>query len=154
SGSAGGAGDQGAAEQSLGVYRRLEGSRPQGGAKAPDLAPCGGREQVLAPAPGSDRDDVVDTGMQAGPRRLILLHHPGQTGVGQMAARISDGGHVVDDITERGGLDEQNLGHRWAAFAGPTPSPFSREGGVGAEGRSYTASGCLSRDTIPADVIL
>src|SRR6266849_4972092 len=112
SGSANGAGDQGGAEQALGVYGSLEGSRPKHGAKAPDLAPRGGRKQTLAPAPGGDRDYVIDAGMQTCQRRIILLHHPGQPGVGQMSARIGDGRHMVDDITERGGLDEQNLGHR------------------------------------------
>src|SRR6266849_1728724 len=145
--SAHGAGDQGGAEQALGVYGRLEGSRPKGGAKTPDLAPCGGRERTLAPAPGGDRDYVIDAGMQARQRRIILLHHPGQPGIGQMPARIGDGRHVVDHVTERGGLDEQNLGHRWGGFAGPHP-PRLRER-VGASGRSYTPGGGLSRDTIP-----
>src|SRR5258708_12367609 len=64
--------------------------------------------------------------MQACQRRIILLPHPGQPGIGQMPARIGNGRHVVDDITERGGLDKQNLSHRWGGFLQAPTFPWER----------------------------
>jgi hypothetical protein len=49
--------------------------------------------------------------METGERRIRLLHHPGQAGVRQAPPRVGDRRHVVDDIAQRRGLDEQNLGH-------------------------------------------
>jgi hypothetical protein len=54
--------------------------------------------------------------MERRQRCEILLHHPGKAGVRHSAARLGQCRHLVDDVAERGGLDEQYFAH--AAFAG------------------------------------
>jgi hypothetical protein len=73
------------------------------------------------PIPPADASWRANVGRRPGsprPRRRAagqagrsFLHHPGEARVGQMAPRIGHGRHVMDDVAERGRLDEQNLGH-------------------------------------------
>ena len=49
--------------------------------------------------------------MEADQRRERLLHHPGEARAGQPAPRLGERRHVMDHVAERGGLDEQDVGH-------------------------------------------
>src|SRR5258708_25575996 len=65
--------DHGGAQQSLGIDRRLVGSRPDGVAETKDLTPCSGCEWAPTPAPRSDRNNVIAPRMQAGNSPTDLL---------------------------------------------------------------------------------
>ena len=104
-------GDQRRAHQALGIDDRIVMVRAQRLAEAADLGPSLGAVQAGAPAPRSDRDHRVDAGMQARERRIGLLDDPGEPRVGKMPPGIGDRRHVMDDVAERRGLDEQNFAH-------------------------------------------
>ena len=81
----------------------------QGGTKPCNLPPCGERKRRRAPAPRSGRNDFGDRGMEANKRCKRLLHDPGKLRLRIVPARLRQGRHVMDDVAQRGGLDEENV---------------------------------------------
>ncbi len=104
--------DQRRAQQPLRVDHRLMRLFAHGTPERAELPPCRRRERRRPPAPRGDRDDAVDRAMQPHQRREGFLHHPADARLRPVPARIAHRRHVMDHIAERGGLDEQDIGHQ------------------------------------------
>jgi hypothetical protein len=103
-------------KQPLGVDHGVEGA---GTHRAPELNDVAPRRRAVGrcpPLPARHRDHLIDRRMQAHQRRECLLNHPGETRVRPVRARLGHSRHVMDHVAERGGLDEQHVGHEgvWA----------------------------------------
>src|SRR3954471_4812559 len=76
-----------------------------------DLAPSRRVEQRTTPPAGRDRHHAGDIAMKPHQRRERLLDDPADACARPVPPGIADRWHVMDHVTERGRLDEQNVGH-------------------------------------------
>ena len=76
-----------------------------------DFAPSRRRERSLAPASRGNGDHLVYCRVKADKRRKGLLHNPVEMRVRMPAPCVHHRRHLMDHITERGRLYEQDVRH-------------------------------------------
>src|SRR5262249_44905619 len=104
--------DERGAHEPLGVDDIVVAARAHGAPEARNLAHRRRCKRCPPPAARCDRDDLRDGGMNLHERCNRLLHHPAKPRGRPLAPRLRQRWHVMDHVAERGGLDEQDVGHR------------------------------------------
>ena len=143
-------GQEPALDQSLQVDGHVEARGPDAAAQPPHLAhhlprPRRSPDQP-PPEPRVDRHHAVEVGMAREQGVLARLHDPGQVDAGPRAAQGVGHREGVDDVAQRGELDDRDLQQRGARDAiRPLPA---RDGGAGAHARPNRVED--RRDEVPA----
>ena len=94
----------------------------------------------------------IDCRVQADQRRERLLDNPGDPGIGQMLPRVGDCRHVVHDVAERRGLDEEDV-HRGPETCAFTMSVMATAGLYDDSGQWLYAVGLPGKSGVGGGII-